>query len=222
MSNYDLDKGSGFSLLNLFGNKNLTRMIIEDSNVDIKHYKMFEYLNGRVMENENNTLKLRVKEFLNETFVFPDDHVIINYSDVKELYVLSGTVSYVFSVSPLTINVEINSIEKLKNLRKHQRFYVSLMANIKVQGFLTPVFAVVKNISPGGIKVNCSETLIPEDILEVEVILDRTNKLVFKGAVVRKSRIKDYYEYGIEIQGMTEANVKCLHHYLNWLDSSYR
>ncbi|NLD48524.1 MAG: PilZ domain-containing protein [Clostridiaceae bacterium] len=222
MSNYDLDERTGFSLLNLFGSKNNIKMIKFGDTVDVKHFKMFEYLNASVIDNEENALKLRVKEFLNETFIFPDDHVIINYADEKELYVLSGTVTYVYTVNPLTLKVEINRVEKLKNLRKHQRFYVSLMSNIKVEGFITPIFAVVKNISPGGIKVNCTENLIPEDVLEVEVILDRTNKLVFKGAVVRKNRLRDYFEYGIEIQGMSEVNVKCLHHYLNWLDSSYK
>lgn len=222
MSNYDLDERTGFSFFNLFGNKNNIKMVKFGDTVDIKHFKMFEYLNATVIDTEDNALKLKVKEFLNETFIFPDDHVIINHSAGDELYVLSGTVTYVYTVNPLTLKVEVNRVEKLKNLRKHQRFYVSLMANIKVEGFLTPVFAVVKNISPGGIKVNCTENLIAEDVLEVEVILDRTNKLNFKGAVVRKNRLRDYFEYGIEIQGMSEVNVKCLHHYLNWLDSSYK
>jgi len=40
----------------------------------------------------------------------------------------------------------------------------------------------------------------------MEILLDRTNKLVFSGAVVRKNKVNDYYEYGIEIRGISENN----------------
>ena len=219
MGNYDLDEKVSFSLSNLFNSKNVSKVVPLGTGVELKHFKMFDYINALVAECNSDTIKLEVKEFLNETLIFPEDHVVVNYSDARELYVLSGTISRVFSVNPLILNVFINSIEKMNNLRKYQRFYVSLTANIKVAGYRNPIFAVVKNLSSGGIKVNCNEKLIPEDILDVEVILDRTNTLSFKGAVVRKNKIKDYYEYGIEIQGMSESNIKCLYHYLKWLDS---
>ena len=50
---------------------------------------------------------------------------------------MSGVISYVYSVSPLKISVSINGIEKFKDLRKHQRYYVSLTSTIKVSGFVT-------------------------------------------------------------------------------------
>jgi hypothetical protein len=92
------------------------------------------------------------------------------------------------------------------------------MANLTIPGFINRVFAVVKNISSGGIKVNCSEYLSTEESITVEVVLDRINTLTFKGAIVRRNKCNGYYEYGIEINGISESNLKCLHHYLNWLN----
>lgn len=220
MSKYNLDQSSG--LLSLFSNKNIAKIVKLDSSVDIKHFKMFEFINASVLERTENSIKIEVKEHIQETLFFPEDHLVINYSDNKELYVMSGTVTDVFNLYPLVLKVVINNVEKLKDLRKHERYYVSLTSNIKVAGFITPVFAVVKNISSGGIKVNCKDQLTYEDVLEVEVVLDRTNKLVFSGVIVRKNKVKDYYEYGIEIRGISESNLKCLYHYLNWLNSEYR
>ncbi|HPD01697.1 MAG TPA: PilZ domain-containing protein [Acetivibrio sp.] len=220
MSGYNLDENKG--LLNLFGNKNLMKLIRPGSPIDVKHFKMYEYINCTVLEKNENDLKLEMKDHTQETLFFPGDHVVLNYSNNDELYVIDGTIIYVFSINPPVVKIRMNKCEKLKNLRKHERYYVSLMANIRVSGGNKPFFAVVKNMSSGGIKINCNERLMPDDVLEVEVILDRTNKLVFSGAVVRKNKLGNYFEYGIEIKGISESNIKCLYHYLKWLGSEYR
>jgi len=220
MTRYNLDGDAG--LFNVFGSRNHTKVIKLGSGVDIKHFKVFEYINAEVLDKEDDVIKLEAKDVLKETLFFPGDHVVINYSNTNELYVMDGSVNHVYDISPLLIDVRINKVEKLKDLRKHERFYVSLMANIRVCGTSKLVFAVVKNMSSGGIKINCSDQLTKEDVLEVEILLDRTNKLVFSGSVVRTNKMSDYFEYGIEIRGISENNLKCLYHYLKWLDSDYR
>lgn len=213
---YDLDEKTGIS--SLFSGKNLNKMVKIGTSLEIKHFKMFEYLNACVKDKSDNTIRLVTKEELQETFFFPRDTVVINYSDSKELYVISGEINAIHAISPLELTITTNHVEKLKNLRKYSRYYVSLMTNITVPGFVNQVFAVVKNMSTGGIKVNCSEYLSTEENLTVEVVLDRKNKLNFKGGIVRRNKSNGYYEYGIEIRGISESNLKCLHHYLNWLN----
>ncbi len=216
MSKYNLDEKTGIS--SLFSGKNLNKMVKVGTSLEIKHFKMFEYINAYVADKSDNTLRLVTKEELQETFFFPRDPVVINYSNNKELYVISGEINNVHAISPLEMTITTNYIEKLKDLRKYERYYVSLMANITLPGFVNRVFAVVKNMSTGGIKVNCSEYLSTEENLMVEVVLDRTNKLTFTGGIVRRNKGNGYYEYGIEINGISESNLKCLHHYLNWLN----
>lgn len=219
MSRYDLDKRMG--ILSFLSTKALNKIVRINSPADLKHFRMFEFINATIIDRTESELILKVKDSIKDPLFFPDDHVVINYSHKKELYVMSGVISYVYSVSPLKISVSINGIEKFKDLRKHQRYYVSLTSTIKASGFVTPIFAVVKNISSGGIKVYCKDILTYDDIIDVEVILDRTNKLNFNGKIVRMAKIKDYYEYGIEIIGLSESNLKCLYHYMKWLNSDY-
>ncbi|HAA43456.1 MAG TPA: PilZ domain-containing protein [Ruminiclostridium sp.] len=219
MSKYDLDKRMG--ILSFLNTKSLNKIIKTNSPADLKHFRMFEFVNATILDRTEDELILKVRDSIKEPLFFPDDHVVINYSNNKELYVMSGIINYIYTVSPLKFSVSVNGIEKFKDMRKHQRYYVSLTATINVSGFITPIFAVVKNISSGGVKIYCKDVLIYDDVIEVEVILDRTNKLNFNGKIVRKAKIKDYYEYGIEIIGISESNLKCLYHYMKWLNSDY-
>lgn len=220
MSKYNLDEKTGIT--SLFMEKNLNKIVKVGNGLEIKHFKMFEYLNANVMEKTENTVRISTKEFIKETFFFPGDHVDINYSNTKELYAINGEIKNVHSISPLDLTVLTTRVEKLKDLRKYERYYVSLMANIDVPGLTNKVFVVVKNMSSGGIKINSSEYFSMEDNIKVEVILDRINKLIFKGAIVRKGKGKGYFEYGVEIREISELSFKCLQHYLNWLGSDYR
>lgn len=217
---YNLDEKKGIT--SLFTTKNLNRIVKVGTTLEIKHFKMYEYLNACVVEKTENTLRITTKELIQETFFFPKDLIAINYSDKKELYVISGEIKTIHSMNPLEITVTTTKVEKLKDLRKYERYYVSLMANICIPGLVNKVFAVVKNMSSGGIKVNSSEYLTTEGEIEVEVILDRINTLTFTGAIVRSNKGNGYFEYGIEIRKITEPNHKCLQHYLNWLSSDYK
>ncbi|MDQ2085988.1 PilZ domain-containing protein [Herbivorax sp. ANBcel31] len=219
MSKYDLDKGK--SILSFLNTKTLTKIVRINSPADLKHFRMFEFINATIIDRTENDVVLKIKDSIKDPLFFPEDHVVINYSHNKELYILSGVISYIYGIDPLTVSISVSGIEKFKDLRKHQRYYVSLTSTIKVSGFVSTIFAVVKNISSGGIKVYCKDVLNYDDIIDIEVILDRTNKLNFNGKIVRKSKIKDYYEYGIEIIGLSESNMQCLYHYMKWLNSDY-
>ncbi|OPZ90979.1 MAG: PilZ domain protein [Firmicutes bacterium ADurb.Bin419] len=216
MSKYNLDEKTGIS--SLFSGKNLNKMVKVGTSLEIKHFKMFEFLNAYVEDKSDTTIRMVTKEELQETFFFPRDPVVINYSSNDELYVISGEIHTIHSISPLEMTITTIHAEKLKDLRKYARYYVSLMANITIPGFVNRVFGVVKNMSSGGIKINCAEYLPTEENLTVEVVLDRTNKMTFTGGIVRRNKGIGYYEYGIEIKGISESNLKCLHHYLNWLN----
>jgi len=132
MARYNLDGGTG--LFNALGNRNPAKVVKLGSGVDIKHFKMFEYINAEVLGKTDDSIKVEAKDVLKETLFFPGDHVVVNYSNTQDLFVMDGNINHVYDINPLIIDVKINKVEKLKDLRKHERFYVSLMANIRVCG----------------------------------------------------------------------------------------
>ena len=49
-----------------------------------------------------------------------------------------------------------------------------------------------------------------EDVIEVTAYIDKNNKLPFKGRVVRKNKLDNKFEYGVEYSEMTESSNKLL------------
>lgn len=120
MTKYNLDGGTG--LFNVLGIRSHTKVIKPGSGVDIKHFKMFEYINAEVLAKKDDTIKVEAKDIVKETLFFPGDHVVVNYSNTNELYVMDGSINYVYNINPLLVDVKINKVEKLNDLRKHERF----------------------------------------------------------------------------------------------------
>jgi hypothetical protein len=52
MSGYNLDENKG--IFSLFGIKNLTKLIKQGAAMDVKHFKMYEYMNCNVLEKREN------------------------------------------------------------------------------------------------------------------------------------------------------------------------
>jgi len=204
MTGYNLDEKTG--LFGGFGIKP-NKLIKKDDVIEVKHYNMFNFIKANATDITENSLKIQSKEKVGDLQVFVGDPVAMNYTSSGELYVISATITGINMMDPLEATVKVHKIEKMKDLRKYERFFVSYPASVKILGVQENKFAAVKNISLGGIKVNCKE-----DIMLMTITLDKVNKYSFKGRVVRKGKVDDFNEYGVEFIEMTETNSKILHH----------
>ncbi|HEX3029032.1 MAG TPA: PilZ domain-containing protein [Clostridia bacterium] len=214
MTGYNLDEKTG--LFSGFGIK-ANKLIKKDDTVDVKHYNMFNFLKAVATDITENSIRIQSKEKYGDLQVLVGDPIVINYTNSGEVYSISATLSQVFMMDPLEAIVKINKIEKMKDLRKFERFFVSYSASVKILGVSENKFAAVKNISLGGLKVNCKEDIMLEDVIEMTVTIDKVNKLSFTGRVVRKGKTDNYNEYGIEFIEMSENNSKILHHCISQL-----
>ncbi|MCX7749709.1 MAG: PilZ domain-containing protein [Clostridia bacterium] len=216
MVGYNLDEKGG--ILSVFAIKSPAKILKPNDIVEVRHSSTFQVIRGTVMNVNDTSLNLSLESEIHATVFYPEDPVVVHYTSSQDLYVMGGELSAIEAINPVVVNVRINKIEKMKDLRKSQRYYVSLAANIKILGIIDPVFSIIKNISLGGVKLYCKESVLLEDILDLVVPLDKSSKLNFKGKVVRKNKLRDFFEYGIEIMDITESNLRNLHHYLNQLE----
>ena len=102
-------------------------------------------------------------------------------------------------------------IEKVKDSVKSQKFYNSFPANIKVIGVQELVPAVIKTYNLTSFKLNCPTDIMLEDIIDISAKTDKVSRIACKGRVVRKNRLSNTYEYGIEITELPESSSKVLH-----------
>jgi hypothetical protein len=218
MAVYNLDEKSG--LFGMFNVKTPTKVLKKDDKVELKHYGMFSCIKSQVLDVSDNEIKLQAGEKLPELSVFPGDPVVITFTYAQELYVVGGEIDQIQQLDPLVVSIKPVKIEKMKDSRKCERYFVSLAGDIKVVGIQESIFAIVKNVSLSGIKINCKVDILMEGFIDVVVRVDKANKLVFKGRVVRKSKLRDFFEYGIEIQEIAESSSKILHSVINQFEFS--
>ncbi len=215
MKGYDLDekKGGLFGFLSI---KSPSRIIKSNDSIQLKYPGSFDLIKFTVLESGENSLKIRSKDTVQPVDLSKGDHVVLYFTS-NDSYVLSGEIDSIISADPLEMAVKVSSIEKLKNAKKNQRVPVCMQTNLKVIGIQENIPAVAKAISFNGVKLICREDIMLEDLIDVSVSLDDTNKFAFKGRVVRKNPMSNCTEYGIEVHEIGESSVRNLTRYINRL-----
>lgn len=216
---YNLDENS--SLLEMLGFKSPAKMISIGQRIAVKHYSMFDFAYAFVMDMEKNYIKVKFRSSLPELDFFPEDPIVLNVTDNDKLYVANGEIVSIESFDPLTIEIKVNKMEKKEALRKYERFYVSLSCSVFSKELGQSVFAIVKNLSFSGLKINCKQDFPENSNLELTLNIDKYYSLSCIGKIVRKNKLSLYYEYGIEITDISKTHMLTYQHYINQLKSSH-
>jgi len=203
---YNLDdKGGLFKFLV----KNPNKLVKANDKIEMLHFSSFNPIRGTVQEVTDTAIKIKFTDPAADFGGTAGEHVILSYNP-DESYVVTGDIGSVDSRNPLQITVKVHKIEKLKDLKKEKKLCVSLPGFVKIIGVAENRPIAVKNIGMGGIKFNAHDDILMEDFIEATVNLDKATKLSLKGRVIRKNKLNDLYEYGLEVEEMTESNIKTL------------
>jgi len=207
MEKYNLDEKGGFFKPAI---KSPAKVVKNGDSVELKHFSVFDIIKSTVFDVGENSLKIKLQQTPADVNLSAGDHVVLNYNTSNEVFVISGEIFAAEKTEPIEISLRVNKIEKLKDLVKEKKHYVSFPAQLKIIGIPEIKPAVVKNISFGGIKLNCDEDVQMEDVMDVTIKMDKVNKMNFKGRVVRKNKIGSSFEYGLEYSEMMETSSKLL------------
>lgn len=206
MEKYNLDDKGG---LFKFVEKKASKVIKQGDQIELKHFAIFNYIKGTTSEPMDTTFRVQTSEKAADAGIAAGDPVVLYYTS-GDIYVVTGEVGTVNKTDPLDLVIKVVKIEKLKDLVKEKKHCISMNSSVKIIGVPEGKPAHVKNISFGGIKADCREDIMLEDIVDITLYVDKMNKMPFKGCVVRKNKIGDVFEYGIEYIEMTESSNKLL------------
>lgn len=206
MEKYNLDDKGG---LFKFIAKSPAKIVKQGDSIELKHFGVFNLIKATAGNVTDTSFRVQSTDKIIDAKISTGDHVMLYYSS-GDNYIITGEVGAVNNLDPIDLIIKVEKIEKLKDLIKEKKYCVSLNAGFKILGVPEIKQAAVKNISFGGIKVNCNEDIMMEDIVEVTMYMDKLNKMPFKGRIVRKNKIGDKYEYGVEFSEMTETSNKLL------------
>lgn len=218
MEKYNLDdKGGLFKFLV----KSPSKVVKNGDEILLRHFSSANNIKSTVTNVSESSIRIVLKEKVPEINLSPSDHVALYYKPGNEYFVVTAEVLSVERNDPLETSLKVSKIEKLKDLIKEKKHCVSLPSNIKIIGVQDTKPAVVKNISFGGVKINCREDIMLEDMIDITVMMDKINKMSFKGRVVRKNSIGSLFEYGIEYTDLTESSNKLLTRCIHDFETMY-
>lgn len=133
------------------------------------------------------------------------------------------------STTPIqTVKLKIEGVKKHSNMRKNLRHFVHLFSLIrKSKKDKDPVFAIVTDISLGGIAVlvNDKKNLKNIDInvgeeVFFEISLEDQRTVCFKGAIKRKKENDGSIDIGVQIKSIDKRNREKLEEYVNELKTT--
>ena len=143
-------------------------------------------------------------------------------------YTIKSSVSAMVTSPIQVMTLRVEGLRKYNNLRKDMRHFVYLFALIKKEkNDKEPVFAVVTDISKGGIAIAVNnKDGIKKDESSVgktfyfEISLEDQRTIKFEGLIRREKKVKGTVEYGVQIQDIDQENKKTLNEYVDELQNT--
>jgi hypothetical protein len=127
-----------------------------------------------------------------------DDPVIIIFELSEKFYTANCSVGSIDSKSH-GLNLIVNELDSTNNKRRHERYPVSLYADIRGENDKKRSLASVKNISLTGFMIYSPSKYLLSTLLDIDVYMDR-DVFTVKGRIVRRVERKDIFEYGIKLE----------------------
>ena len=195
----------------------IPKALKKGSRIKLKHYSTFEPINNVIGNIEGNNIIMELPlKLLNNNILIGDSIVCIFMHEEVE-HVLSGEVVRITIQHPQKMTVKIESVEKYKNIRVHNRYSVSLSANVEEVNSKQVHFAVVKNISLSGVSFTCNVEFEENKDFVINIAMSKDIMLTFHGRGVRVRKVMNYYEYGVIQTSIDEFNMEVLEKYIETL-----
>ncbi|MFZ5986741.1 MAG: PilZ domain-containing protein, partial [Bacillota bacterium] len=154
------------------------------------------------------------KEFAEANFL-EGDPAVLGIERNNEIYLTNCYVVTVVAHKGI-IKLGINNEEFIVNKRAHERYPVSLYADIKKKDADCEFVSIVKNISFNGIMVCTKKDLFEGELLDARIYFEGSN-LSLGAKIMWKIQRSTDYEYGMKITYMDYVSQTVLNRYIEKL-----
>jgi len=209
------------SFLNSFFKRcNISKLLSKVGVVKLKHFEYDEYFEAKVESIDNEQVKITVDDIIDREKFKANDKVVLSFVRSNEVYWADGEILSIKFRSPVEIVLTLKDVKKRDNMRKRNRYFVSLSGMIKNEAEDTGKAVVVRDISFEGLRVDCSSEFDVDSKVYVSINLNKQQRCSFKGRVVRKANLGKTFEYGIQICNILRENNMVLYDYINKLENA--
>ncbi|MCX7920781.1 MAG: PilZ domain-containing protein [Clostridia bacterium] len=183
--------------------------------VSVRHYSGISPFKSIVVEAGEGVVSVKLSKQFAALNYFEGDPIVLGFEKHSEIYVASCTIEHL-SPKDSTVSLKIEDIEFITNKRVYERFPVSFYADVRIKGSRNKSTATVKNISLGGLMICTKKDYHPDEMLEVDVVMDNST-LFLDVSIIRKAEIANGFEYGLKIIYKNLQNQDMMKQYINTL-----
>ncbi|MBE5813320.1 MAG: PilZ domain-containing protein [Clostridiales bacterium] len=129
--------------------------------------------------------------------IFVGDEIKLNYADGNVQYSMETTITSIRLEAVRIMTLKINSIKKIPNLRRYERYSVNYGANIF--SFENPdgIFGVITNISLCGVAFITRDTFLEDDVVSISILFP-SSRFIVDARIIRHNETEKGIEYGAE------------------------
>jgi hypothetical protein len=165
--------------------------------VSVRHFSGVNPFKGIIVETSLDDVKIKLsREMATKSFT-ESDPTVIGVEKGSEVFLFGADVKNV-DVKTDEILLVLDKVENFSDIRRHERFPVSLYADVRTKFIKKKHLAVIKDLSYFGMHIYSKEDFPIGIQIEIDIYMEK-NMVFLKGDIVRKVKDTYYNKYGMRI-----------------------
>jgi hypothetical protein len=169
----------------------------EGDALSIRHYSVIKILKSVALKVDGDSLFIKLTDDFAKINLMEGDPLVCGVERENVVYTYGCTVVKI-RAKVKSVELNIDSKNTSENRRQHERFPVSLYADIKFKDGMKNQLATVKDLSYYGVSLLTKVELNHNEIIELDIYIDKM-VLYVKGNIVRRINHENSIEYGISM-----------------------
>ncbi len=184
----------------------LREFLKEGNKIRTKFITGSEWITNTITLVEEDTFEMHLKVAYAVNNISKGDAMTFKYTYDKYEYVLSGTVDEINLYENL-ITINIYNIRQFSNKRKDTRFDVSLCSYIIHDYMQKPTYALIQNISKGGISLETKADLSVGCTFGLNLFLSKDKIISLVGKILRKKTNPSSFIYDAQVDSINRNSI---------------
>ena len=188
-------------------NIDLREFLKEDNKISTRFITGSEWINNKITFVGSDTFEMHLKVSYVMNNISKGDAMAFKYTYENYEYVMSGTVEEINLYENL-ITISIYNIQQFTNKRKDARFDISLCGYVVFDYMQKPIYALIQNISRGGISIQTKADLNVGTTCGLNLFLSKDKIVSLVCKVLRKKSNPSNFAYDTQVESINRNSTE--------------
>jgi hypothetical protein len=188
--------------------------------VAIRHYSVINPCTSYIIDFKDKFITVKLTRDFPKNSLFENDPIVLGYELNSTVYLLGCDIKSI-DIEAGTVSLKIDlMIDIDPNKRRHERYPISLYADLITLDIRKKYTAIIKNLSQYGMLIYSKADLLLNQPIEVNIYTEK-DVVFIKGTINRKTVESNYIKYGFEIKYENVKSINLIEGYIKKMKLSY-